>query len=83
MPRKIIQLGLINFSECMFSVCHGSQLKLSGLSHSTLPLFTLLRLHSALNSYDPLRKIPHPMRCPSILMAWPALGNFLSLDFGF
>lgn len=23
MPRKIIQLGLINLVECMFSFCHG------------------------------------------------------------
>ena len=82
MPRKIIQLGLINLVECMFSFCHGSQLKVSGLSHSTLPPFTLLCLHSALNSYSPLREILHPMSCPSILMALSALGNFLSLNFG-
>lgn len=39
MPRKIIQLGLINLVEFMLSFCHGSQLKVSGSSHPTFPPF--------------------------------------------
>lgn len=81
MPRKTMHLGLINLAECMFSFCHGSPLKVSGLSHSTLTPFTLPCLHSALNACSPLRKILHPVSSPGILMVLSALDNFLSLDF--